>query len=101
MLSVAGSFSRVTIGASTGIESAVCIVVTTETLMHRDHGALPIALWCLVDQRVPGGTSAECVLASVELVSLRQRALCLLRRRMLEQRMNLMVGPTILGRCGL
>ena len=37
------------------------------------------------------------MLAGVELLSLRQRALGLLRSRMLEQCANLMVGPSILG----
>ena len=39
-------------------------------------------------------------MASVELASPRQQAFCLLRYRTLEQRANLMVGPTILGRRG-
>jgi len=76
-------------------------MITAETLMHWDHGALPAALWCLVDRRVPARTLGGRVLASVELASPRQRALCLLRRRTLEQRAYFAVGPMILGRCGL
>ena len=40
-------------------------------------------------------------LAGVELASLGQRAFRLLRRRTLKQRVNFVVGPMILGRCGL
>ena len=76
-------------------------MVAAKTLMHKDHGALPTALWHLVDRRIPAETPRERALASVELASPRQRALCLLRRRTLEQCANLMVSPTILGRLGL
>ena len=98
---MAGSFSWVTIGTSAGVESATCVTVMAETLMHRDSGTLPTALWCLVDRHVPTGTPGERALVGVELVSPRQRALCLLHHRMLEQRVNIMVGLTILGRHGL
>ena len=54
MIVAAGSLSRVTIGTSTGVESAACVVVAAETLMHRDSGALHAALWCLVDGRTKG-----------------------------------------------
>ena len=96
-----GSFSRVTIGTSTSIESATCIAVAAETLMYWDRNTLPTALRCLVDQRVPAGLLEERALAGVELVSSRQRALCLLHHRTLEQRVNLTVGPMILGCRGL
>jgi len=49
MIATAGSFSQVTVGMSAGIESAACITVTVEKLMYQDRGALPAALWCLVD----------------------------------------------------
>ena len=49
MIAVAGSFSRVTIGTSVGIEGAACVTVTAETLMYLDRSALPTALWRLVD----------------------------------------------------
>ena len=49
VIAVTGSFSWVTVGASTGIEGAACIAVAAEALMHQDHGALPATLWCLVD----------------------------------------------------
>jgi len=41
------------------------------------------------------------MLAGVELTSSRQRAFRLLHRRTLEQRANFVVGPMILGCCGL
>ena len=34
MIAMVGSFSWVTVGASTGIEGATCVVVATETLMY-------------------------------------------------------------------
>jgi len=34
MIAVVGSFSRVTVGTSAGIESATCIAVMVETLMY-------------------------------------------------------------------
>ena len=49
MIAAVGSFSWITVGASTGVEGAVCIAVAAETLMYRDRSALPAALWCLVD----------------------------------------------------
>ena len=67
-----GSFSWVTIGMSVGVESAACIAVMAETLMHRDRGALPAALCCLVDRRIPARMLGERALAGIELVSLRQ-----------------------------
>ena len=69
--------------------------------MHQDRGALPITWWCLVDRHVPAGMPRGCTLAGVELASPRQRTLCLLHRRTLEQGANLTVGLTILGRRGL
>jgi len=101
MIAVVGSFSRVTVGTSAGIEGATCVAVVTEMLMYRDHGALLAALRCLVDQRVPARPLRERALADIELASPRQRALCLLRHRTLEQCANLMVGLMILGRRGL
>ena len=50
-----GSFSWVTVGASTGVEGAACIAVVAETLMHRDSGVLPITWRCLVNRRILGG----------------------------------------------
>ena len=98
---MAGSHSWIAMGMSTSIDSATCVAVTDETLMHQDRGAPLASLWCLVDRRVPARTLGERALAGVELASPRQRALCLLHRRTLKQRANLMVSPTILGRCGL
>ena len=49
MIVVAGSFSWVAVGTSMGVDSAMCIAVVAKTLMYRDRGALPTALWCLVD----------------------------------------------------
>ena len=48
-IAMAGSFSWVTVGVSAGVEGAACIMVAAETLMHQDRGALPAALWFLVD----------------------------------------------------
>ena len=84
-----------------GIEGVACVTVVVETLMHQDRGALPTSLWFLVDQRVLVGVLRGHTLAGIKLALLRQRAFGLLCRRTLEQRANLMVGPMILGRCGL
>ena len=62
-----GSFSQIAIGTSAGIEGATCVVVAAKTLMYQDRSALPTALWCLVDQRVPTGPLRERALADVEL----------------------------------
>ena len=101
MIAMAGSFSRVTVGTSMGVEGAACITVATETLMYWDRGVLSAALRCLVDQRVPARPLRERALADIELASPRQRALCLLRHRTLEQCANLMVGLMILRHRGL
>ena len=49
LIAAMGSFSRVAVGTSAGIEGAVCVVVTVKTLMYLGHSTLPVALWCLVD----------------------------------------------------
>ena len=49
MIATVGSFSWVTVGASTGVDGAACVAVAAETLMYLGHSALPVALWCLVD----------------------------------------------------
>jgi len=49
MIAVVGSFSWVAVGASVGVESDACVVVTAETLMYQDRSAPPATLWCLVD----------------------------------------------------
>ena len=72
MIAVVGSFSWVTIGMSASIEGAACVTIVAETLMYQDRGTLPVALWCLVDRRVPVRPLGEHALASVELVSPRQ-----------------------------
>ena len=82
VIAMVSSFSWVTVGTSVGVEGAACVTVTAETLMYLGHSVLPAALWCLVDQCVPTGTPRG-------------------RRRTLKQRVNFMVGPMILGRCGL
>ena len=84
MIAASGSLSRVVIGTSAGIEGVACVTVVAKALTHRDYGALPASLWLLVDRRVPARVLWECLLASVELVSLRQRALGLLCHRTLE-----------------
>ena len=49
MIAMVGSFSRVIVGASVGVEGAACNAVAAEALMHQDRGALPPALWHLMD----------------------------------------------------
>ena len=49
VIAVASSLSRIIMGMSVGVEGVACITVVAETLMHQDHGALPTALWHLVD----------------------------------------------------
>ena len=97
MIAAMSSFPWVTVGASAGVEGAAYVAVAAEALMQRDRSALPAALWCLVDQCVPGKAHRGRALAGVELASLRQRAFHLLRRRTLKQHANL----AILGHCCL
>ena len=49
VIAVASSLSQIIVGTSAGIEGVACIIVAAEMLMHRDRGALPAALWRLVD----------------------------------------------------
>ena len=49
MIAAVSSFSQVTVGTSTGVEGAACVVVMAETLMYLDRSVLPAAVWCLVD----------------------------------------------------
>ena len=49
VIATVGSFSWVIVGMSAGVEGAVCVAVTAETLMYLGHSALPTTLWCLVD----------------------------------------------------
>ena len=49
MIAVAGSFSRVAIGTSVGIEGAARVAVAAETLVYRDRSAMPTTLRCLMD----------------------------------------------------
>ena len=84
MIAMVGSFPRVTVGTSVGIEGAACVAVVAETLMYQDCSALLAALWCLVDRCVPSGAHRGGTLASVRLVSPRHRALCLLCCRTLK-----------------
>ena len=46
---MAGSFPRVAVGTSAGIEGAARVAVMTETLIYLGRSALPAALQCLVD----------------------------------------------------
>jgi len=96
-----GSFPCVAMGAPAGVDGAAHVVVLAETLMYRDSDVLPAAWRCLVNGRVLGGAHRGHALDGVGLVSPRQRAFCLLRRRTLEQRANFLAGLVILGHCGL
>jgi hypothetical protein len=49
VIAVASSLSWVVIGTPTGVEGVSCVMVATKTLMHQDCGALPAALWFLMD----------------------------------------------------
>ena len=49
VIAMASSLSQIVMGTSTGVEGVACITVAAETLMHRDRGAPPAALWRLVD----------------------------------------------------
>ena len=46
---MASSLSWLMAGISVGIEGVACVMVAAETPMHWDHGALPAALWRLVN----------------------------------------------------
>ena len=69
VISVASSLSRIIVGTPASVEGVACVTVVAETLMYRDRGTLPTALWRLVDQCVPARALEERALASVELVS--------------------------------
>ena len=56
MVAMACCFSIVAVGASPGVDDAAYVVVTAEALMYWDGEGLPAAWWCLVDERVLGGT---------------------------------------------
>ena len=49
VVAASGSFSRVVVGVSAGVDGAACVVVVTEAFMHRDNSELPATWWCLVD----------------------------------------------------
>ena len=72
VIAVASSLSRVIVGTPAGVEGVACVTVAAETLMHRDRGVLPVALWRLVDRRVTVRALRGRALAGVELASLRQ-----------------------------
>ena len=55
VIAVASSLSRVVVSTPASVKGVVCVTVAAETLMHWDHGTLPIALWHLVARRVPTG----------------------------------------------
>lgn len=46
---MAGSFSRVAIGAFADIKGAACVAVAAETLMYQDRSMPPTTLQCLMD----------------------------------------------------
>ena len=73
------------------------MTVEAETLVHQGCGMPPIATWLLVERHVPDMSSRGRALTGVELASPRQRALRLLHHRALEWRVDLMMGPMILG----
>ena len=56
VIAAASSLSRIIVGTSAGVEGVACVMVAAETLMHRDRGAPPAALWRLVDRRVLVGS---------------------------------------------
>ena len=72
VIAVASSLSQAIVGTPAGIKGVACIMVATKTLTYQDYGALPMALWLLVDRRVPIGVLRERVLAGVELALSRQ-----------------------------
>ena len=84
MIAAVGSFPRVAVGASAGIDGAARIAVVAEALMYQDRCVLPTALQRLVDGCVPGGTHRGGTLAGVGLMSPRHRALGLLCCRTLK-----------------
>ena len=56
VIATASYLSRIIVGTPTSVKGVACITVMAKMLMHRDRGALPTALWRLVDRRVPVGT---------------------------------------------
>ena len=52
VVAVASPLPRITIGTPAGIEDVACIAVEAKTLMHRNRGAWPTTLLCLVDRHV-------------------------------------------------
>ena len=53
VIAMASSLSQVIVSTPTSVEGVACVMVAAKTLMHKDHGALPTALWHLVDRRIP------------------------------------------------
>ena len=49
VIAAASSLPRVFIRTPAGVEGVACVTIAAETLMHQDRGALPTALWHLVD----------------------------------------------------
>ena len=49
VVTTAGPLPRIVAGMPVGVEGVTRVTVATETLMYRDRGAQPTALWRLVD----------------------------------------------------
>ena len=49
VVAAASLLPLITMGTSVGIQGVTRVTVEVETLMHRDHGACPVASLCLVD----------------------------------------------------
>ena len=52
VVAAASLLPRIAAGTPVGVEGVMCIMVEAETLVHRNRGAWPTALLCLVDQHV-------------------------------------------------
>ena len=52
VIATSDCLSLVIIGASTGAEDVLCVLVAAETLVHRNRGELPTISRCLVDRCV-------------------------------------------------
>ena len=49
VVAMASLLLLITVGTPVGIQGVTRFTLEAETLMHRDHGAQPAALWCQVD----------------------------------------------------
>jgi hypothetical protein len=101
VVAVGGPLLLIPSPSPVGVQGVMCVANGTDTLVYRDHEALPVITWRLVDGYILVVSPRGCVLASVELTFSGHRALCLLYCRTLEQHVDLALGLAVFGCHGL